>query len=567
MLLCSRSPNAVRVRPSQGDGGIDIFIPGEGGWGKERAVWQVKRYCENLTSTQMRAIKRSFSRVMETAAAEGWRITEWHLIMPLDLTNQNLGWLDDYIGDVDFRHETHGLLLCDTLAAEYPNVIDYYLRDGRERLQAHLDNLTNVLSGRLARQQDEPLIAADIYSDLTSIYKALNACDPFYKYSYQVSDKPPEPEHLPGEDNLVAAHAICQDSVWITVKVYARMLAALVERPITWRLQFALPEADQQLQEQFEKFVDYGAPLAMPPGTVSGMLNLPGGLGGDVSGASLQILEAPDQDQAEPAEIRIGIIAPDSDAVLASTRMKRIRLSTGQVGIRSVLEDQAKLFTLELLMAEGGSEGTMRLGVDFSLQGRRPAELVEGLSVLANWHTPNRVAFGLPYGPPDFGVLGTIPQERTADRIRWAPICEALALIQEHVTVQLRMPHEMHRDQAFGILDAASLLSGEPTTGTVSGLMTVRHTAEVELERELNRLCEFKVIKELSISLGNDTISVGKQAMFFRGHYVEIDDQQSKIAPSGNYICLLYTGDLVPGTTQVRYVEPGAVNEARATDG
>ena len=38
MLICSRIPNAVRVRPSQGDGGIDIFIPGPAGWGKERAV-------------------------------------------------------------------------------------------------------------------------------------------------------------------------------------------------------------------------------------------------------------------------------------------------------------------------------------------------------------------------------------------------------------------------------------------------------------------------------------------------------------------------------------------------
>jgi hypothetical protein len=54
MLLCSQSPNAVRIRPSQGDGGIDIFIPGDAGWGKERVVWQVKRYCANLTSVLSR---------------------------------------------------------------------------------------------------------------------------------------------------------------------------------------------------------------------------------------------------------------------------------------------------------------------------------------------------------------------------------------------------------------------------------------------------------------------------------------------------------------------------------
>ncbi|MBN7457655.1 restriction endonuclease [Mycobacteroides abscessus subsp. abscessus] len=52
VLLCSRFPNAVRVRPSQRDGGIDIFVPGPASWGKERAVWQIKRYCHNLTGTE-----------------------------------------------------------------------------------------------------------------------------------------------------------------------------------------------------------------------------------------------------------------------------------------------------------------------------------------------------------------------------------------------------------------------------------------------------------------------------------------------------------------------------------
>lgn len=558
MLLCSRWPNAVRVRPSQGDGGIDVFIPGPAGWGSERAVWQVKRYCENLKGTQKRAIKRSFARAVETAATEGWRITEWHLIMPLDLTSQNLSWLDDFIGDVDFPCETHGLLLCDTLAAQYPNVIDYYLRDGRERLQAHMDNLTDLLSDRRDRQSGEPVRAADVYSDLASIYKALNACDPFYEYWIQASSAAPRPEHLPGEENLVAAYAVCQDWVWITVKVFARMLAALTEQPITWRLQFAIPEDDDELREQFEKFVDYGAPIEMPPGTVSGTLDLPGGLGGSLSGASLQILDAPGTDETEPAEVRLAIIAPDSDAVLASTRMTRIRLSRGQVGVWSVFEDHAKLFTVELLMTQGSLDGTLRLSVDFNLAGRRPGELVEGLNVLANWHTPNRVAFGLPYGRPDYGVIATIPQEASVERSRWSLICTALAQIQEHTTFQLRMPPEMHQDQALGILDTAALVSGQPTTGTVSGPMTITHTEESELGPELNRLCEFKVVKDLEISLGDDTIPVGKQVMFFRGHYVQIGEQESTIMPAGHYTSLVYDGDLAIGTTQGRYLAPPA---------
>ena len=39
------------------------------------------------------------------------------------------------------------LVFCDTLAANYPKVVDYFLRDGKDRLQAEMDNLTAVGRG------------------------------------------------------------------------------------------------------------------------------------------------------------------------------------------------------------------------------------------------------------------------------------------------------------------------------------------------------------------------------------------------------------------------------------
>jgi hypothetical protein len=192
--------------------------------------------------------------------------------MPLDLTDKNLGWLDTYIEelDVEFLCETHGLLLCDTLAATYPKVIDYYLNAGKQRLQGALNDLTKILSRQLDRKEDDPLMPADVMPDLASTYRALNACDPFYKYSFDVSDKPPPDEPAAHDEGLVAAYAMCQESVWITFKVYALSLAALEERPITWRLQLAVPAEDAELRKQVEKFIDYGGSLSMPPGTVSG---------------------------------------------------------------------------------------------------------------------------------------------------------------------------------------------------------------------------------------------------------------------------------------------------------
>ncbi|WP_157900980.1 hypothetical protein [Mycobacterium terramassiliense] len=550
MLLCSKFPNAVRVRPSQGDGGIDIFVPGPAGWGKERAVWQIKRYCDNLNGTQKRAIKRSFSRVVETSKKEDWLITEWHLVMPLDLTNQNLGWLDAHTANADFPRATHGLLMCDTLAAEYQNVIDYYLRDGKERLQAAMDHLTRILSVRKDRQENEPLMPSDVMTDLTSIYKALNECDPFYKYSFDVSDKPPPDEPSSYEEGLVAAYAMCQDSVWITIKIFARSLAAVQERPITWRLQLAVPADDEELRQQVEKFIDYGAPLSMPVGTVTGSLDLPAGLGGDLSGASLQVINVIEQSvDDEDTELAIAMLAPDSDTVIASTTIKRTEFSQGQGGVRGIWVDNAKLFTVEMLAKKTAQrELTWNISTEYNLSGRRPADIVEGLKFLAAMHAPNRIGIGLAYGPKQFTSGGPAPRPDHHDNAakRWSVVAEALARIQNHVSVLLRMPAEMTKDEAIAIIEAAKLLSRETRSGPLTGPFTIIRR-ETQLEPVVDTIYEFIAIKSLKITLGSDEILVGKQALFFRGKYLDIQDDEFTIEPISDGVSALYTGEAEAG--------------------
>jgi hypothetical protein len=549
MLLCSKFPNAVRVRPSQGDGGIDIFIPGPAGWGKERAVWQIKRYCDNLAGTQKRAIKKSFSRVVETSEKEGWRITEWHLVMPLDLTNQNLGWLDTYTADTDFPRKTHGLLMCDTLAADYPNVIDYYLRDGKERLQAEMDHLTRILSVRMNRQENESLVPADVMTDLTSIYKALNACDPFYKYNFDVSDKPPPNEPSPDEEGLVAAYAMCQDSVWITIKIFARSLAAVQERPITWRLQLAVPADDDELRKQLEKFIDYGAPLSMPAGTVTGSLDLPAGLGGDLSGASLQVTKVIERAiDDEETELAIAMLAPDSDTVIASTTIKRTEFSRGQGGVRSIWVDNANLFTVEMLAKKSAQgELTWNFSTEYNLSGRRPADIVDSLKFLAAMHAPNQIGIGLAYGPKEFtkgGAAPSIAHDNAAKR--WSVVADALARIQDQVSMRLRMPAEMTKDEAIAVIEAAKLLSGETRSGPLTGPFTTMR-GETQFEPELDITYEFIVIKSLKITLGADDILVGKQALFFRGSFADITDDEFTIEPMSDGVSARYTGEAEAG--------------------
>ncbi|WP_166460478.1 restriction endonuclease [Mycobacterium paragordonae] len=569
MLLCSRHTNAVRVRPSQGDGGIDVFVPGLAGFGAERAVYQVKKYCANLTGKQKREIKRSYHRVIAASQEEGWRITEWHLVMPLDLTDKNLGWLDEVVKDAEFTCETNGLTFCDSLAAQYPKVIDYYLRDGKDRLQAEVNNLTAILSGRTKRQDNDALIAQDVLPDLVGIHKALNACDPFYRYDFAVSDTAPPTEPSPNDVGLVAACAFHQDSVWVNIKIFALSSAALEERPISLQFQLAVPKGDETLLKQVQKFIDYGAPLSMPPGTVSGSLDLPGGLGGPVAGCSLHVMAVADMICAERTELLLAMVPPDSDTPIASTVIRRTDYSVGQGGgFRSLWTDTAGLFTIEMLAS--GQDIQMGIDVKYELAERIPEEIIDTLNFLAAMHKPNRFAFGRTYGPPDFAISEAVPHKVDSDAKLWAVIAEALCRLQQHVVVRLRMPHEMTEKQAGDIIEAAKLMSGEALSGKLSGPFTVRHHAgelAPNVERKSGCKYEFVTIKPIEITLGSDVIPIGKEALFFVGQYLEVSDTASRVEPVTEGTSVRYSGTAEVNRVLARNLQGAFVTDTDVSPG
>jgi hypothetical protein len=470
--------------------------------------------------------------------------------MPLDLTDKNLIWLDEITTEAEFRCETNGLLFCDTLAGHHPKVIDYYLRDGKDRLQAELNNLTAVLSGRKDRQENDALVVDDVLPDLVAIYKALNACDPFYKYDYAVSDAPPPANPSPGVEGLVAVFALQRDSVWVTVRIIALSLAALEERPISGQFNLAIPAEDDDLRQQVQKFVDYGAPLSMPEGTISGSLDLPGGLGSDLSGASLQVIAVP-QEQDEPVQLIIAMLAPDSDSVLGSTTITRTNFSVGQAGMRSVWNDEAGLFTLEMLADGGGLQGDINIGVGYDLTGRRPVELVGSLSFLAAMNEPNRIAFGSTYGPPNFMVAASAPGEPDVTARKWMEVCDHLAQIQHHVSVPVKMPPQMTGNEAIDIRDTARLLSGEVISGPVSGAFNVTHT-EPQLDREFDIVYQFMAVNPIKFTLGGEEIVAGKEALLFAGRFVEITAEKSRIEPISDGLSMRYIGEAEVGRVLCR---------------
>lgn len=95
-LLYNEYGRAVRVRPGQGDFGIDIIVPATEN-SEPWDVYQVKKYAANLNSTQRTKIVESFSRLMIGLVREGLPINDWYLVTPLDPTviKDLRGWFND----------------------------------------------------------------------------------------------------------------------------------------------------------------------------------------------------------------------------------------------------------------------------------------------------------------------------------------------------------------------------------------------------------------------------------------------------------------------------------------
>src|SRR4051812_4626346 len=231
MLLCRENPSAQRVRPSRGDGGIDVFVPdSQGGI----IVYQVKAFSSNLTAGQKRQITASFEELLETSRTRGIPVSAWHLTLPVDGTPENHQWLTELVANRVSVAEWRGLAFVDGLASEYPAVIDYYLRDGKDRLQATIDRLSSLLllsSGPSTGGSRGPgdsnmtgLSPGTAIEGLMDLHALLNETDPHYRYDFAVSAERPDVRH---ETEPVAIHQRGNASRCVTIRVYARCAASL----------------------------------------------------------------------------------------------------------------------------------------------------------------------------------------------------------------------------------------------------------------------------------------------------------------------------------------------------
>lgn len=435
VLLCRRNPSARRVRPSKGDGGIDVITETPAGW----VVDQIKYFTASLTLKQKAQVAKSYERLRRYADGVGARIAEWHLVLPLDHTNEERVWFDELTGDAGYSCEWRGHAYVEGLAAEFPDVIDYYLSDGRQRLEALVGRLTDVirLGQGIGDASGKPLTPAEATVGLTGLYEALNIHDPHYRYSFSVDAQRPS---VHDEPFLVAVAQQSTDSTCVTFRIHARFADADVERPVPMSVRIRLPQDPAELAA-IRGFHDFGAPLTVedPEGNkIEWDIDLPGGLGGRFQGGRLSFGPAR-TDDARPYRLRMQVTGPDGREISTSMLdMEPVTRGVSGKGIRAVGVEQHGVFTMEMRTDFDAQRITITVTAG-DLTGKHPNDVLPGLRLAAAFLPPNRMRFAAPYGPIT-GPTDVIPGAIGLGFGDELLVVEALAVVQEHTVEQVFIP-------------------------------------------------------------------------------------------------------------------------------
>ena len=269
VLLLQERPKAWHRKPSRGDGGVDVVEPVDGGY----HVYQIKKFVDELESSDRAKIKHSLETVTSDPRLDK-PVTHWSLVIPRDQTSGDEEWFRGITAEAGFESDWLGETFWHSEAAKYPYVIDYFLQDGKERLNAKVQTLLQLL-----RDPDSPVRPVDVARSLGELFHELNATDPHYRYDVQVTGSPPAPRN---EARLVmtSTRQVGIDT-FVTVGVIPRYEQALADRPIGGSMTFKVfdPEAGIDLREAFQAHIDYGRPFEVPAEAVSvATLNAPGGL-------------------------------------------------------------------------------------------------------------------------------------------------------------------------------------------------------------------------------------------------------------------------------------------------
>lgn len=507
VMLGRELPRSVHLRPSRGDGGIDVLDPVDD---TTADVYQIKYFATSLTDDRKEQIRRSVRRIV---ANPNVRVRNWYLVVPLRPSAEELAWFRRYLSNKGVSGDWYGLHRVEGLAAKYVDVVDYYLGDGRAQLEESIRLLRDL--ARLEQSNGATLMTAgEATEPLAALYTALNRDDPHYRYEFQVTQALPPPAALPG---LVASLSIGDNEGYVTHHVFAKFDAAPNYRPVPLTFNVHQDRMDAVVAAEWERALRYGTAVRLPHGIVSDLaIDLPGGLGASHPEASMWFGPARPE-AAAPYRLRVGIV-DDSSHLIAETVLDMEPITAGIAGkaIRAHGRDAGGVFELEILtdLATDGAPTNVHMRLSLlELVGLEPAAARNGVSVVAAFTRPHRIRFAPEYGPPAPEPV-PIPAEEPFVTYELLELVQALADLQERIDGDIRVPDLAtltHRDYQE-IVRAGRLARGETLTESWEG-RTFTTTMQERVMELPTVPCQLALTGKQEIRIGTRSVVLSPMTM------------------------------------------------------
>ncbi len=221
-----------------------------------------QKFAENLKNSQKAQIENSWQELSATTAVLHVKINSWHLVMPLDPTNENLRWAKELVEPSGTKFIWDGLSRVDGWASKYPEVIDYYFSNGKEEISEYAAKLLSMAN---LPDCSDPVILENRLRDLCS---NLDKLDPYYAYSVHVLS-----EYDKRDDFCTRAPGVVMSQILVTpgagriaIDVIEKTPIASMLHPLTFSLKI-IAGTDEE-KEQVQNYIEYGMPFTSLPAEV-----------------------------------------------------------------------------------------------------------------------------------------------------------------------------------------------------------------------------------------------------------------------------------------------------------
>jgi hypothetical protein len=520
MFVNRERPGSTRITPSRGDGGVDILDRSAGPTGGD-VVYQVKRYTDGFNTSQKASVKDSWDTLRSDPRWKDLRVEEWHLVMPWDPSPEAELWLQELAKDSGVTATWRGLGFVEQLAAQFPDVVDYYLNGGAARIrEAQAEVLTLMGLDNVG--------TATSAQDVTErVQRALGVLDhdPHYRFEFRFGEGPlpTPPVDRPGLV-LHTAQGTRDGGKWITVDVIARCAASVDVEPITIKGRFEA-EPGTALAKAIQEFFEYGTPVHADD-VFTGELTAPAGLGGELTSATVKFGPAIDADLGDNPEMHLDVLGPDN-TVVASVDVNRTERSQGVGGgIRVVLREVNGVFEFEERwnLTKQTESRHVRTG---DVTGLPVRVALPGIQFLTELKAPNRIRISSRHASPAQGVIDEHTdfrwdQEQIGGLAAVRRILEVLNVIQDHAGTVIRVPDfpKVDSSQFQEWRVAAAMLQGRELTATIpeGHALTIDLDSEIEVEDSVAVSMPWAVtIDDQVIDLGRYEVLLEEPALVHRG--------------------------------------------------